>query len=76
MSQGFIEDDNKKQEEEFLQFGEESPGYILLNKCSTFLESLAGEQVAVAVLNVDIVGSTKMSFYLSSTELERIVTLF
>ena len=79
MSQGFIENNNNKnleEQEEFLQFVEESAQYTLLNKCSTLLKPLAGEQVAAAVLNVDMVGSTKMSFFLSSTELERMVKLF
>ena len=81
MSQGFIEDhnnnkNNEEEEDDFLQFVEESTQHTLLNKCSTFLKSLAGEQVAAAVLNVDMVGSTKMSFFLSSMELERIVKLF
>ena len=80
MSQGFIEGDNSKkqeEEEEFLRFvKEESIEYTLLNKCSTFLKSQAGEQVAAAVLIVDMVGSTKMSFFLSCMELERIVKLF
>ena len=44
--------------------------------CKSFLKPLSGNTIRISVLYVDIVGSTKMTMYLSTQELEFVIKLF
>ncbi len=46
------------------------------DRCESFLKHLSGNTIRIAVLYVDIVGSTKMTVYLSTQELEFVIKLF
>lgn len=48
----------------------------LIDRCKSFLKPLSGRTIRIAVLYVDIVGSTKMTVYLSTQELEFVIKLF
>lgn len=48
----------------------------LIERCKSFLKPLSGRTIRIAVLYVDIVGSTKMTVYLSTQELEFVIKLF
>jgi adenylate cyclase len=54
------------------------PGKVELftDRCKSFLKPLSGNTIRIAVLYVDIVGSTKMTMYLSTQELEFVIKLF
>ena len=66
---GFIENEVDKIAE---------PGKVELftDRCKSFLKPLSGNTIRIAVLYVDIVGSTKMTMYLSTQELEFVIKLF
>jgi adenylate cyclase len=46
------------------------------DRCESFLKPLSGSTIRIAVLYVDIVGSTKMTVYLSTQELEFVIKSF
>jgi adenylate cyclase len=46
------------------------------DRCESFLKPLLGSTIRIAVLYVDIVGSTKMTVYLSTQELEFVIKSF
>lgn len=46
------------------------------DRCASFLKPLSGSTIRIAVLYVDIVGSTKMTVYLSTPELESVIKSF
>ena len=46
------------------------------DRCESLLKSLPGSTIRIAVLYVDIVGSTKMTVYLSTQELEFVIKSF
>ena len=46
------------------------------DRCKSFLKPLSGSTIRIAVLCVDIVGSTKMTMYLSTQELEFVIKSF
>src|SRR3712207_6028427 len=46
------------------------------DRCKSFLKPLSGNTIRISVLYVDIVGSTKMTMYLSTQELEFVIKLF
>ena len=46
------------------------------DRCKSFLKPLTGSTIRIAVLYVDIVGSTKMTMYLSTQELEFVIRSF
>ena len=48
----------------------------LIDRCKSFLKPLSGSTIRIAVLYADIVGSTKMTVYLSTQELEFVIKLF
>lgn len=48
----------------------------LIDRCKSFLKPRSGNTIRIAVLYVDIVGSTKMTVYLSTQELEFLIKLF
>jgi adenylate cyclase len=66
---GFIENEVDKIAE---------PGKVELftDRCKSFLKPLSGNTIRIAVLYVDVVGSTKMTMYLSTQELEFVIKLF
>ena len=66
---GFLENEIEKIAE---------PGKVELftDRCKSFLKPLSGNTIRIAVLYVDIVGSTKMTMYLSTQELEFVIKLF
>jgi class 3 adenylate cyclase len=43
------------------------------DRCKSFLKPLSGGTIRIAVLYVDIVGSTKMTVHLSTQELEFVI---
>ena len=45
-------------------------------RCKSLLQPLSGNTVRIAVLYADIIGSTKMTMYLSTQELEFVIKLF
>ena len=49
---------------------------LFTDRCESFLKPLSGNTIRIAVLYVDIVGSTKMTMYLSTQELEFVIKLF
>src|ERR671915_1786200 len=49
---------------------------LFTDRCESFLKPLSGNMIRIAVLYVDIVGSTKMTLYLSTQELEFVIKLF
>ena len=49
---------------------------LFTDRCKSFLKPLSGNTIRIAVLYVDIVGSTKMTMYLSTQELEFVIKLF
>ncbi len=46
------------------------------DRCKSFLKPLSGSTIRIAVLYVDIVGSTRMTVYLSTQELEFVIKSF
>ena len=46
------------------------------DRCESFLKPLSGSMIRIAVIYVDIVGSTKMTVYLSTQELEFVIKWF
>ena len=53
-----------------------SDGKMPIDSCQAFLGEIAGHSLKSAVLYVDIVGSTKLSIYLSQAELAFVIKLF
>jgi adenylate cyclase len=49
---------------------------LFTDRCKSFLKPLSGNTIRIAVLYVDIVGSTKMTMYLSTDELEFVIKSF
>jgi adenylate cyclase len=49
---------------------------LFTDRCKSFLKPLSGNTIQIAVLYADIVGSTKMTMYLSPQELQFIIKLF
>jgi adenylate cyclase len=66
---GFIENEVDK-------IAEPSKVELFTDRCKSFLKPLSGNTIRIAVLYVDIVGSTKMTMYLSTQELEFVIKLF
>ena len=65
----FVEDDLGK-------ITEVSKVRQFIDRCESFLKPLSGSTIRIAVLYVDIVGSTKMTMYLSTQELEFVIKSF
>jgi adenylate cyclase len=63
-------------ENEVKETREQSKAELSTDRCKSFLKPLSGNTIRIAVLYVDIVGSTKMTMYLSPQELEFIIKLF
>ena len=63
-------------ENEVDKFAEPSKVDLFTDRCESFLKPLSGNTIRIAVLYVDIVGSTKMTMYLSTQELEFVIKLF
>ncbi|HEY9405910.1 MAG TPA: adenylate/guanylate cyclase domain-containing protein [Nitrososphaera sp.] len=66
---GFIENEVDK-------IAEPDKVELFTDRCKSFLKPLSGNTIRIAVLYVDIVGSTKMTMYLSTQELEFVIKLF
>ena len=66
---GFMENEADK-------IAEPSKVELFTDRCESFLKPLSGNTIRIAVLYVDIVGSTKMTMYLSTQELEFVIKLF
>ena len=66
---GFIENEVDK-------IAEQGKVELFTDRCKSFLKPLSGNTIRIAVLYVDIVGSTKMTMYLSTQELEFVIKLF
>jgi adenylate cyclase len=58
------------------KIAEPSKVELFTDRCKSFLKPLSGNTIRIAVLYVDIVGSTKMTMYLSTQELEFVIKLF
>ena len=58
------------------KIAEPSKVELFTDRCESFLKPLSGNTIRIAVLYVDIVGSTKMTMYLSTQELEFVIKLF
>lgn len=63
-------------ENEVDKIAEPSKVELFTDRCESFLKPLSGNTIRIAVLYVDIVGSTKMTMYLSTQELEFVIKLF
>jgi adenylate cyclase len=63
-------------ENEVDKIAESSKVELFTDRCKFFLKPLSGNTIRIAVLYVDIVGSTKMTMYLSTQELEFVIRLF
>jgi class 3 adenylate cyclase len=63
-------------ENEVDKIAEPSKVELFTDRCKSFLKPLSGNTIRIAVLYVDIVGSTKMTMYLSTQELEFVIKLF
>jgi adenylate cyclase len=63
-------------ENEVGKIAEPSKVELFTDRCKSFLKPLSGNTIRIAVLYVDIVGSTKMTMYLSMQELEFVIKLF
>lgn len=63
-------------ENEVDKIAEPSRVELFTDRCESFLKPLSGNTIRIAVLYVDIVGSTKMTMYLSTQELEFVIKLF
>jgi class 3 adenylate cyclase len=63
-------------ENEVDEIAEPSKVESFTDRCESFLKPLSGNTIRIAVLYVDIVGSTKMTMYLSTQELEFVIKLF
>jgi class 3 adenylate cyclase len=66
---GFMENDVDK-------IADPSRVELFTERCKSFLKPLSGNTIRISVLYVDIVGSTKMTMYLSTQELEFVIKLF
>ena len=63
-------------ENEVDKIAEPSKVELFTDRCKSFLKPLSGNTIRIAVLYVDIVGSTKMTMCLSTQELEFVIRLF
>jgi adenylate cyclase len=63
-------------ENEVDKIAEPSKVELFTDRCESFLKPLSGNTIRIAVLYVDIVGSTKMTMYLSTQDLEFVIKLF
>ena len=63
-------------ENEVNKIAEQSKVDLFTDRCKSFLKPLSGNTIRIAVLYADIVGSTKMTMYLSTQELEFVIKLF
>jgi adenylate cyclase len=63
-------------ENEVNKVAEPSAVELFTDRCKSFLKPFSGNTIRIAVLYVDIVGSTKMTMYLSTQELEFVIKLF
>ena len=63
-------------EDELGKITEVSKVRQFIDRCESFLKPLSGSTIRIAILYVDIVGSTKMTMYLSTQELEFVIKSF
>jgi len=63
-------------ENEVDRIAEPSKIELFTDRSKSILKPLSGSTIRIAVLYVDIVGSTKMTMYLSTQELEFVIKLF
>jgi class 3 adenylate cyclase len=63
-------------ENEVDRIAEPSKVELFTDRSKSFLKPLSGKTIRIAVLYVDIVGTTKMTMYLSTQELQFVIKLF